>query len=251
MDLGLKGKRALVVGASDGLGLAVAQALHAEGAGVILASRNSAKLEAAAKTLSSGASVEIAVMDTMKPAELKSAAEALLKKGAVDILVNNTGGPAAGAPLKISLEDWDKGYQSLLRSVILLSQVLAPEMAKRQWGRILTITSTSAREIIPNLPLSSTFRAGLTGFTKELAKSLGRSGILVNNLLPGPTGTARLEHLKTESPDFYASMVSRSALGRVGKPEEIGRVAAFLCSSANSFITGTDVLVDGGFTSAL
>jgi len=239
------------MGSSDGLGLAIAQALHKEGAGVILASRNAGKLEAAAKQFASGGSVEVAVMDTTKPAELKAAAEALLKKGAVDILVNNTGGPAAGAPLKISLEDWDRGYQSLLRSVILLSQVLAPEMAKRQWGRILNITSTSAREIIPNLPLSSTFRSGLTGLTKELAKSLGRSGILVNNLLPGPTGTARLEHLKTESPDFYASMVSRSALGRVGTPDEIGRVAAFLCSSANTFVTGTDVLVDGGFTSAL
>lgn len=254
MDFGLKGKRALVMGASDGLGFAIAEALRGEGANLILASRTLKKLEDAADRLGASggsAAVEIHVIDQSRPTELKSAVEGILKHATVDILVNNTGGPAAGDPLALSLEDWDRGYQTLLRSVIQLAQLVVPGMSQRNWGRILTVTSTSAREIIPKLPVSSTFRAGLTGFTKELAKSVGRSGILVNNLLPGPTGTSRLDELKTKSPDFYQSMASRSALGRVGKPEEIGRVAAFLCSNANTFITGTDILADGGFTSAL
>src|ERR1700743_885855 len=112
-------------------------------------------------------------------------------------------------------------------------------MREKHWGRILTVTSTSARELIPKLPVSSTFRAGVTAFTKELAKTVGRDGILVNNLLPGPTRTARLQELEHKSPEFYKSMSAESALGRVGEPEEIGRVGAFLCSAANSFITGT------------
>lgn len=248
MDLGIKGKRALVMGSSGGLGFAIAKCLHDEGAEVILGSRNLDKLKAASAKLG-GCRVEI--IDQGNAGDLKCAVEGILKSGAIDILVNNTGGPAAGDPLKISLEDWDKGYHTLIRSVIVLSQLVVPKMAENGWGRILTVTSTSAREIIPKLPVSSTFRAGLTGFTKELAKSVGRSGILVNNLLPGPTATARLDELKVKSPEFYQSMATRSALGRVGEPEEIGRVAAFLCSSANTFITGTDILADGGFTSAL
>jgi 3-oxoacyl-[acyl-carrier protein] reductase len=248
VDFGLKDKRALVLGGSDGLGFAIAKCLSDEGAFLILGSRNAEKLKAAAGKLKGA---ETIVVDTTKPESLKSALEGLVARGEIDILVNNTGGPAAGDPLKISLEDWDRGYNSLLKSVIVASQVVVPGMAKKNWGRILTVTSTSAREIIPKLPVSSTFRSGLTGFTKELAKSVGRSGILVNNLLPGPTGTARLEELKTKSPDFYRTMAEKSALGRVGQPEEIGRVAAFLCSGANTFVTGTDVLVDGGFTSAL
>jgi 3-oxoacyl-[acyl-carrier protein] reductase len=248
VDFGLKDKRALVLGGSDGLGFAIAKCLSDEGAFLILGSRNAEKLKAAAGKLKGA---ETIVVDTTKPESLKSALEGLVARGEIDILVNNTGGPAAGDPLKISLEDWDRGYNSLLKSVIVASQVVVPGMAKKNWGRILTVTSTSAREIIPKLPVSSTFRSGLTGFTKELAKSVGRSGILVNNLLPGPTGTARLEELKTKSPDFYRTMAEKSALGRVGQPEEIGRVAAFLCSGANTFVTGTDILVDGGFTSAL
>ncbi len=242
------------MGGSTGLGFAIAAALYEEGADVVLGSRNLDKLVAAAdkiRRLRPSGKVEVAVLNLFDQAGLRTGVEAIVKKAPIDILINNGGGPAAGDPLKISLEDWDKGYYSLVRSVILLSQIVVPEMTKRKWGRILNVTSTSAREIIPKLPVSSTFRSGLTGFTKELAKSVGRSGILVNNLLPGPTATARLDELKVKSPEFYESMASRSALGRVGEPEEIGRAAAFLCSNANTFMTGADVLVDGGFTSAL
>ena len=124
-------------------------------------------------------------------------------------------------------------------------------MQKRKWGRILTVTSTSAREWIPKLPVSGFFRAGLSSYAKSLAKDVGRQGVLINNLLPGPTNTARLEELKKKSPAFFNSMAEETALGRIAEPEEIARVAVFLCSAANTYVTGTDVLVDGGYTRCL
>ncbi len=250
MDLGLKGKRALVTGGTAGIGFAIAGALAAEGASVVVASRNSANVERAVRSLrEAGASVEGLVVDLMNPDSIRSLVSNL--KAPVDILVNNSGGPATGNPLDITLEQWDQAYQMLLRSGIVLAQSLVPQMKKRGWGRLLTVTSTSARQLIQKLPVSSTFRAGLSAWTKELAKEVGRSGILVNNILPGPTKTERLQHLERESPDFYKSMAESSAIGRIAEPAEIARVAAFLCSAANTYLTGTDVLVDGGYTSAI
>ena len=249
MDLGLAGKKALVTGGSTGLGFAIAEVLSQESADVVLASRNLEKLKAAKEHLSKyKGSVQVVEVDLSQESSIRKMMDEV---GAVDILVNNTGGPTAGDPMDISLEQWDQGYQSLLRSVLLLTQIVVPAMKDKHWGRILNVTSSAAKEIVPRLPVSSTFRSGLTGLTKELAKSLGRSGILVNNLLPGPVATDRLKELEVKSPAFYASMETNSALGRVGRPEEIGRIGAFLCSEANGFITGTNILADGGFTSAL
>lgn len=251
MELGIQGKRAWVTGGSEGLGLAIAQSLYREGADVILSSRSEAKLTAARARLTSekGGKGDIVLLplDMMDEASLKSA---VAKAGAVDILIINTGGPAAGQAMDISLAQWDEGYRNLLRSTIQLTQAVVPGMKARRWGRILTITSTSAKELIPRLPVSGVFRAGLSSWTKATAKELGRDGILVNNLLPGPTSTARLAHLASESPDFFKSMEERSALGRLGRPEEIGDLAAFLCSARNGFVTGTDILADGGATNS-
>jgi len=254
VDLGLKGKLALVTGGTAGLGLAIAESLVKEDCRVVVAGRDERKIATAVeklRSLSPHAKVDGQRMDVSDEKSLRDGLAACLADNAIDILVNNVGGPAAGDPLDIPLESWDKGYQSLLRSVIISSQVVIPRMKEKQWGRILTITSTSARELIPKLPVSSTFRAGLTAYTKELAKQTGRWGILVNNLLPGPTRTDRLTELSHKSPKFYAAMESQSALGRVSEPDEIGRIGAFLVSGANTVITGTDVLADGGYTSAL
>lgn len=248
MDLGLSDKRALVLGSTSGIGFAIAQVLAAEGAKVIVAGRDADRAAQAARKAGARESV---ALDLSREDSILAGLKTVLASGPIDILVNNVGGPATGSPLNIALEDWDRGYQSLLRSVLLCCREVVPGMRDRGWGRILTITSTSARELIPKLPVSSTFRAGLTALAKELAKELGRSGILINNLLPGPTNTGRIDELKTKSPEFYQSMLTRSALGRLGEPEEVARAAAFLLSSANGFITGTDVLVDGGYTSAL
>ena len=254
MELGLKNKTAFITGGSSGIGYAIAEAFVEEGANVIIASRDYSKVEAAVKKLKrKNPTVKIVgkELDLTDEKKIRKVATEIQKLGAIDILINNVGGPAAGATLDISLEGWDQGYHSLLRSVVLLSQLLIPQMKKKKWGRILTVTSTSAVEIIPKLPVSATFRAGLTAYAKGLAKEVGRMGILVNNLLPGPTGTARLAELKTKSPAFFESMASETALGRVAEPNEIARVAVFMCSSANTYVTGTDILVDGGYTKAL
>jgi len=247
MDFGIRGKTALVLGGTSGIGLAIAECLAGEGASVVVASRNEAKVREAARIVGGRGFV----VDLMSEASIHESVDKLLAETPVDILVNNTGGPATGQPAGIPLSVWDAGYASLLRSVIQVSQLVLPGMRQRAWGRILTITSTSARELIPGLPVSSTFRAALTAWTKELAREVGRSGVLVNNLLPGPTRTARLAELAVKSPTFYESMESTSSLGRCAEPLEIGRVAAFLCSAANGYVTGTDVLADGGYTRAL
>jgi len=247
VELGLKDKRALVLGGTSGIGLAIAKELRAEGAHIIVASRDLNRVKAIASEVAG----EGISLDLTNEASIRAGLDKVITNGGADIIITNSGGPAAGNPTELSLEDWDRGYMSLLRSLILTTQMLVPGMRHRGWGRILNITSTSAREIIPKLPISSTFRAGLTAWTKEMAKELGRSGILINNLLPGPTNTGRLKELEKKSPVFYRSMSEESALGRIAEPDEIGRVAAFLCSNANTFITGTDILVDGGYTKAL
>ncbi len=254
MDLGLKGKVALVFGGSSGIGFSIAEGLVHESAHVIVASRDFNNVDKAVKYLkriNPTCKIMGKQIDLSDPKKLQKGLVEILKQTSVDILINNVGGPASGLTQDIKLEDWDKGYQSLLRSNIHATKGVIPGMKKKKWGRILTITSTSAREIIPKLPVSATFRAGLTAYAKILAKDIGRDGILVNNLLPGPTNTARLTELKKKSPAFFNSMAQETALGRIAEPDEIARVAVFLCSAANSYITGTDVLVDGGYTKSL
>lgn len=251
MDFRLSDRTALVTGGSQGIGFGIAQALAAEGAHVIVASRNADNIERALGELrekDANARVSGCQVDLHSEESMRSAIGELLSQHSIDVLINNVGGPPAGQMDALKLEAWDSGYNGLLRSVLVLTELLLPAMKQRQWGRVLTITSTAAKERIPNLPISATFRAGLSAWTKNLAKEVGRSGVLVNNILPGPIQTGRLDDLEKKSPEFYKSMQSETAIGRVGRPEEVGRVAAFLCSGANTFVTGTDMFVDGGYT---
>lgn len=254
MDLGLKGRTALVTGGSSGIGFAIAEELVKEGAGVVVMSRDFDHIKLAEKhlkRLNPSVRIEGKQADLTDEAKLKKAVKEILAKGHIDILVNNVGGPASGHTMDIKLEDWDKGYTALVRSVLILTQALVPGMRKKKWGRVLTVTSTSAREIIPKLPVSGLFRAGLTSYAKSLAKDVGREGVLINNLLPGPINTGCLEELKKKAPAFFNTIASETALGRVAEPEEIARIAVFLCSGANSYLTGCDVLADGGYTRCL
>ena len=252
MDLGLKGKLALVNGGSTGIGFGISTVLAQEGADVLIASRSEENLARAKSELEKhGTKIYTASIDLLKENDIYHMMSNLPDGRHPDILVNNVGGPAAGLVTDITLEQWDEGYNKLLRSVILMTQLALPHMREQKWGRVLTLTSTSAKELIPRLPVSSTFRAGISAWTKEMSKALGKENVLVNNILPGPINTARIEELKHKSPEFYATMTSKIALGRLGEVEEVGRVAAFLCSQANTFVTGVDMVVDGGFTSVV
>lgn len=254
MDLGLNGKLAFITGGTAGIGFAIAEQMVKENCDVVICSREWERVELAVKhlkRLNPTVHVEGKEMDLLDPKKISKAVESVLQKRTIDILINNVGGPMAGTTMEISMDGWDRGYQTLLRSVLQLTHLVIPGMTKNNWGRILTVTSTSAREMIPKLPVSGVFRAGLTSLAKSLAKDLGRNGILVNNLLPGPTNTARLKDLKTKSPKFFESMADETGVGRIAEPDEIARVAAFLCSGANTYLTGTDVLADGGYTKSL
>ncbi len=255
METKLEGKRAWIIGGTAGIGFAVAENLLQEGASVVLSSRDRRNVDAAVKLLVpqwGESRVGGVVVDTENEASLREAFQVASRGGPIQILLNNTGGPATGAPLSVPLEEWDRGYKTLLRSAILTAQLVVPAMKERGWGRILTITSTSARESIPGLPVSAVFRTALTAWAKELAREVGQYGILVNNLLPGPTATARLAHLAEAHGATAAASIEKlqkeSPLRRAATPDEIGRLAAFLLSEANGYVTGTDILADGGAT---
>ena len=254
MDFELKDKWAWVSGGTAGIGFAIAEQLVKAGANVVVVGRDFTRLENAVKRLKRldpSRHVEGKHFDLQDVKLLTKNIEDVLSKHGIDILIHNVGGPAAGNTMEITLENWDKGYTSLLRGPVMFNQMVIPAMMKKKWGRILNITSTAAVEIIPKLPVSATFRSGLSAYVKILAKEVGRSGVLVNNLLPGPTNTERLQELKTKSPAFFESMATETAVGRIAEPDEIAKAAVFLCSGANTYITGTDVLVDGGYTKAL
>jgi 3-oxoacyl-[acyl-carrier protein] reductase len=201
--------RAWVHGASKGIGFAVAECLARQGVLVTISSSNAENLKTAVEEMrKKDFQVSSVVCDL---SEEKSIRQAAKEVGTADILFLNSGGPEKGAPLDLSLEDWDNGYQLVLRSNILLSQLMVPGMKKNGWGRIIHLTSTSAKEIIPGLPISSVFRSALSAWTKELSRQVGVDGILVNNILPGPTLTYRLTELGESNPRFLEHMREKTA----------------------------------------
>lgn len=241
MDLGIRQRTALICGGSDGIGFGIAKILAQEGANVVIGSRDSNRREKAVEELRQWGMVQGVALDMSDLDSVQKAA----RQFEIEILVTNSGGPAAGFVTDVSLKQWDEGYQQLLKSLFVFTQECLPRMKQNRWGRILNITSTAAIEMIPKLPISATFRAGISAWTRNLSKEIGGDGILINNLLPGPIATNRLSHL---DPVMVKAMVSETAVKRLGDPDEVGRAAAFLVSAANTFITGTDVLVDGGYT---
>lgn len=240
MDLGLKGKKALVMGASQGIGRAVAEALIAEGAEVVLNSRTEETLvrvsdEINAKGFVSG--------DLTKPGEGKRVTEdAMMKLGGLDILVTNTGGPAKGDFLKVSISQWQEDFQSLWMSVVESWNVALPEMKKNNYGRLLLITSIAAKEPITGLTTSNGLRAGLEGLAKSVSNEYASCGVTVNLLLPGYTATDRLRALNL-SEEKVREMVPA---GRLGEPKELADMAAFLAGTTGSYITGQSISIDGG-----
>ena len=241
MDLGLKGKRALVMGASQGLGYAIAEALVKEGATVTICSRSEERLATAAKKM--GAQ-HILAADLTPPGASKSTVEKALKMmGGIDILVTNTGGPPKGPFLTLTPAQWQEGFQSLWMSAVEAIQAALPEMQKQRHGRILLVTSAAAREPMPALTISNGLRAGLLGLTKTISNEVAGYGVTINALLPGYTRTERLKELNIPEEKITPAIPA----GRLGEPEEFAACAAFLAGDRAAYITGQAIAVDGGY----
>jgi 3-oxoacyl-[acyl-carrier protein] reductase len=239
MDLGLKGRTAIVCGASSGMGLAVAEALAAEGANVAMFARRRDTLEREADRLGA-----LAVRgDLIMPTDLARLVEQTVGAfGGIDILVNNGGGPPPGPAADLTDEAVEGAVELLLLSAIRLTNLCLPYLEASGRGRIVNIESSSVRAPIDNLALSNALRPGVIGWMKTLSREVGPKGITVNTIAPGRIDTERLRSLGG------GGDVSQIPLGRLGDPAEIGAVACFLASDRASYVTGTVVPVDGGLT---
>ena len=240
MDLGIAGKRAAVAAGTAGLGLAIARALAAADVAVTVCGRNADGVAAAA---AEGLSAIVADVSTPEGAAgfVRDARDAL---GGIDIVVANAGGPPGGGFDDFpDPQAYAEAFSLNALSTIAMCQEAIPEMRARQWGRVVGVTSIAARQAMPNLILSTTARAGVTGFLKTLAAQVAADGITVNSLQPGSHATGRLEKLYGGDLSIPAAQVPMGCLGR---PEDFGAFAAFLCSDQARFVTGSAILVDGG-----
>lgn len=242
MDLGITGKVALVTGASRGLGFAAAKALAGEGCRVAICGRDQERITDAAAAI--GAHPVVADMSALDGPG-RAVTEAAAALGPVDILVANAGGPTPGGFMDVSDADWERAVQQNLMGTVRLMRAVVPSMRERGWGRIITITSRTVREAIDGLVLSNATRAGVAGAVRTLAREIARDGVTVNNVLPGSFATERLVELHG-SAAAVADRGRASPMGRIGDPDEMGAVIAFLASRQASYLTGTSILVDGG-----
>jgi 3-oxoacyl-[acyl-carrier protein] reductase len=244
MDFGLEGKRALVIGASSGLGRSIAEALIGERVTAAICSRDQDRIQKAAAQL--GASMSL-TCDLSQPSAGREVVEKVLAAWkALDILVVNTGGPPKGNFAEISGAQWQAAFQNLWLGAVDAIQAVLPAMKKSRWGRILIVTSVAAKEPMSSMIISNGLRAGLSGLAKSLSQEVAGDGVTVNCILPGYTDTERLRELGIAA-DKIRSVIPA---GRLGKPEEFAALAAFLCSQQASYITGQIIAVDGGFLRA-
>jgi 3-oxoacyl-[acyl-carrier protein] reductase len=258
MDLKLEGKSAIITGASRGLGFAVAKILASEGVNLVLNARNAASLEESAQKLRVAHTVEVFpvagdITDRAMPAQLMDSVKSRL--GGLDLLVTNAGGPPVGSFESFSDSDWEKAVELSFLCHVRLIRAAIPLLKLSPVASILTITSFSVKQPLPNLILSNSIRSATVGLTKSLSQELGPAGIRVNSILPAWTKTERVQELmnarakanQTSVEEEITKLTFESSLGRLASPEEFANVAVFLLSPAASFLTGVMLSVDGGF----
>lgn len=242
MDLGLAGRRAAVAAASRGLGRAAAAALAAEGVHVAICGRDRGRIEAAAASIGPYVIPVVADVGTAEGAAgfVHAARDAL---GGVDILVANAGGPPAGDFAAVDdVAEYARAFELNALSTIAMCRAAVPAMQAARWGRVVAITSIAVRQPIPNLILSNTARAGLTGFLKTLAREVAADGVTVNSVQPGYHATERVTELHPDTTDLARTVPA----GAIGDPSDFGTVVAFLCSETARYVTGAALPVDGG-----
>jgi 3-oxoacyl-[acyl-carrier protein] reductase len=262
MDLGVRGRVAIVAAASKGLGRATAMELAAEGARVVICARNAETLADTRDAIVEATRAEVhaveADVSTMEGIErVASAAERTF--GAVDILVNNAGGPPSGPFESHDWARWEEAVNLTLRSAIELTRLVLPGMRERKWGRVLNVTSIAVKQPVDGLMLSNSIRSAVTGWARTLANEVARDGVTVNNILPGYTATDRVEQLNAATAareGISAEEVRRRSeqqipMRRLGDPREFAALAAFLVSDRASYITAQSIAVDGGWIRAL
>ncbi len=257
MDLGLKDRRALVLASSRGIGYGIAEALAAEGARLVMCSRRAGAIAEAAARLDAahGISALGVACDLSDPAQVDTLADtALAEMGGVDILVGNYGGPPPGPISQVKLEDWPGHFQTMVLSIVGLTQRVLPPMRGRGWGRILLVGSSGVKQPIPHLGISNTLRAALLAWAKTLSMEVAADGVTVNAILPGRIRTERTlsldkaaaERTGRTHEEVLAESLKTIPAGRQGEATEFGATAAFLASEQAGYIAGAAIPVDGG-----
>ena len=261
MDFGIRGKVALVCGASKGIAYSAAEALATEGCALAICSRDADAIAAASTRLKAlGTPVHAIVADLSTDEGLERVVrETHSTYGQVDILIANTGGPPTGPAMEHDWAAWTRASELLLRSAVELTRAFVPGMRVRKWGRVISITSKAVKEPVPSLVLSNSLRAAVTGYLRTLANEVAGDGVTVNTVLPGFTATERLEKLAEANVQrtgatrdaVYAGWIAQTPAGRLGRADELGATIAFLASDRAGFITGQAILVDGGTVNSL
>jgi len=245
MDLGLKDKRVLVMGASMGIGRGIAESFIREDAKVAICARNEDRLNKVAAEMHANLAVQA---DLSQKTDVSRLMETVVKEfGGIDVVVFNTGGPDIGQFLDIPVEKWESSFQGLWIHVLQGLQFVLPKMQEQGWGRILLVTSVAAKEPVPGLTISNAFRAGLLGLVNSVSKDVASQGVTFNAIMPGYIKTERLADLNVDE----SVLVENVPAKRIGLPKEIGSLCTFLASEQASYITGQAIACDGGLLKSI